>query len=316
MKIIHTFLKIISIPPKKEEKRKMSLIHAYTMKTSNFAGYDKEFDKSAYVFLGIPLDETSTYRPGSRFGPSAIREASQNLESYSLRTRRDVENLRAFDAGDLILNGNIEENLERLQRIIGEIVASQKFPISLGGEHTITYGCVKPLKNTAILSFDAHLDLRDEYLGRRLSHATFMRRIAEAIGSDRIMEIGIRAICNEEVVFAEKGNVEYITSLETMRDTRSKLTGRIHDFLSKFNRFYLTIDVDVLDPSYAPAVGNPVPEGLSPTVLLDLLKVACEHDLVGFDVVEVVPHYDYGVTALQAAHIIFNVLAFIEKNRM
>ncbi|MDQ1278919.1 MAG: Agmatinase [Thermoproteota archaeon] len=286
------------------------------MKTSNFLGQNKEFDESTYVILGVPIDETCTYRPGSRFGPLAIREASQNLESYSLRTRKDVEDAEVFDVGDMILNGTIEESLDRLQHVVGEVLASKKILVSLGGEHTITYGCVKSLKDVAILSFDAHLDMRDEYLGRRLSHATFMRRIAEFIGSDRIMEIGIRAICNEEVAFAEKANVEYITAPEAMRNNRTELTGRIHDFLSKFNRFYLTIDVDVLDPSYAPAVGNPVPEGLSPTVLLDLVQAACEHELIGFDVVEVTPHYDYGITALQAAHIIFNILAFLEKKRM
>lgn len=294
----------------------MSHIRAYTMKTFNFSGYDKELDKSTYILLGVPLDDTSTYRPGSRFGPSAIREASQNLESYSLRMRRDVEDLKVFDAGDLILNGTIEENLNRLQLVVGDILASGRIPICLGGEHTITYGCVKPFKDTAVLSFDAHLDMRDEYLGRRLSHATFMRRIAESIGSDRIMEIGVRAVCDEEIEFAEKGKAEYITSLDVMRDDRRSLIKRIHDFLSKFNKVYLTIDVDVLDPSYAPAVGNPVPEGLSPTSLLDMLQIACEHNVIGFDVVEVSPHYDYGVTALQAAHIIFNVLAFTEKNKI
>lgn len=288
----------------------MSHIHAYTMKTFNFSGYDKEFDKSTHVILGVPIDDTSTYRPGSRFGPSAIREASQNLESYSLRTRRDVDDLKVFDAGDLILNGTVEENLDRLQLVIGEILASGKVPMSLGGEHTITYGCVKPLKDAAVLSFDAHLDMRDEYLGRRLSHATFMRRIAESIGSERIMEIGIRAICNEEIEFTEKWKVEYITSLDVMKDDRHRLIKRIHDFLSKFKAFYLTVDVDVLDPAYAPAVGNPVPEGLSPTILLDLIESTCEYNLIGFDIVEVSPHYDFGITALQAAHIVFNVLAF------
>jgi len=293
----------------------MSHIHTHMMKTFNFSGYDKEFREATYVILGVPLDDTSTYRPGSRFGPSAIREASQNLESYSLRTKRDVEDLKVFDAGDLIINGTVEENLDRLQLVVGEILAAGKVPISLGGEHTITYGCVRPLKDAAVLSFDAHLDMRDEYLGRRLSHATFMRRIAESIGSERIMEIGIRAICNEEIEFAEKEKAEYITTLEVMKDDRRRLIKRIHDFLSKFNKFYLTIDVDILDPSYAPAVGNPVPEGLSPTILLDLIQSACDHNLIGFDVVEVSPHYDYGVTALQAAHIIFNVLAFTNKNK-
>jgi len=186
----------------------------------------------------------------------------------------------------------------------------------LGGEHTVTYGCVKALKDVAVLSFDAHLDMRDEYLGLRLSHATFMRRLIESMGSGRVMEVGVRAVCNEELEFAEKKNVEYITALDVMKNPVSKIVKRINEFLLRFDRFYLTVDMDVLDPAYAPAVGNPVPEGLSQTTLLDLLKPVTRHNLAGFDVVEVSPHYDSGVTAIQAAHTIYNILAFTKKYRI
>lgn len=293
----------------------MSHTQFYTTRTLNFAGYDKGFNEATYVILGVPLDVTSTYRPGSRFGPLAIREASQNLESHSLRAGRDIDDLKAFDAGDLIVLGTVEETLDRLQLVVGEISAAGKIPIVLGGEHTITYGCVKPLKDVAVLSFDAHLDMRDEYIGRRLSHATFMRRICESIGPEKVMEVGIRSVCKEELEYVEKEDVKYITSLEIMKPNLSGVVKRIDGFLSEFKGFYLTIDMDILDPSYAPAVGNPSPEGLSPTVLLDLLQEVCEYNLVGFDIVETSPHYDFGVTAFQAAHIIFNVLAFVEKNR-
>jgi len=188
----------------------------------------------------------------------------------------DVDDSRVFDAGDLIIQGSVEENLHRLQLVFDEIVHSGRTPIVLGGEHTISYGCVNALNDVAVLSFDAHLDMRDEYLGLKLSHATFMRRLIESKGSTNFMELGIRAVCNEELDFVEKENVEYVNRFgynDYYCITNNK---EINDFLSGFHKVYLTIDMDVLDPSYAPAVGNPVPEGLSPTILLDLLKHICE----------------------------------------
>jgi len=294
----------------------MNYMDRYLTKNRNFAEYDSAFSEAKYVVLGAPFDSTSTYRSGSRFAPVAIREASINLESYSLRLGRDIDDLKIFDAGDLIIQGTIEENLSCLRLVIEEIRSAGKIPIVFGGEHTITHGCVQAFNDVALLSFDAHLDMRDEYLGRKLSHATFMRRICESIGSDKILEIGIRAVCNEEIEFVDRENVAYITSLEIIKHDKREVTNKIRNHLSQFEHLYLTIDMDVLDPSYAPAVGNPVPEGLSPTILLDLLQNVCEKNIVGVDLVEVSPHYDYGVTAFQAAHIAYNVIAFIENRSL
>jgi agmatinase len=290
----------------------MKYADLYTHSALKLGGVEGNLDEAKYLVLGVPLDITSTYRPGSRFGPNAIREASLNLESYSLRSGLDVEDLGICDIGDLNVLGDLEGTLQRLRRVIGEALDSKKIPIALGGEHTLTYGCVKAFSEVAVLSFDAHMDLRDEYLGVKLSHATFMRRLQESLGADRIVEVGVRALCREELELAEKANLKYIKSADVIRRGSQWTVKEVKDALSSFERVYLTIDMDVLDPSYAPAVGNPVPEGLSPTILLDIIQPLCDRGIAGLDLVEVAPHYDSGVTAVQAAHIIFNVLAFLQ----
>lgn len=290
----------------------MSYIQLYTSPTLKFGGI-KRAEEAKYAVLGVPFDFTSTYRPGSRFGPAAIREESQYLETYCLRNGLDVEDLSLLDLGDLDIQETIEGTLKRLQLVLQDIIASKKKPIVLGGEHTITYGCAQAFQDAAVISFDAHLDLRDEFLGSRLSHATFMRRLCETIGSDKVTEIGARAVCREELDFAESTGLKYLTSADVNHRGVKSTVKDIQERLSGFSNVYLTIDIDVLDPAYAPGVGNPVPEGLSTTELLDILHGICDHRVVGFDLVEVSPNYDSGITALQASHVIFNMIAFIEK---
>jgi agmatinase len=280
-----------------------------------FCGIEGMRETSKYLLLGVPLDITSTYRPGSRFGPAAIREASWNLETYCIRNGLDVEEFKLHDMGDLNVLGDLDETLERLTQIIGETITSSKIPVTLGGEHTITYGCVKAFDDIAVLSFDAHMDLRDKYLGLGLSHATFMRRLSDSLGADRIVEVGVRALSKEELNYAHKENLRYITARDIKQQKIEQIVKDIQNTLSTFERIYLTIDMDVLDPSFAPAVGNPIPEGLSPHILLNILQSLCDHKIVGFDLVEVSPHYDSGTTSIHAAHILFNVLSFLETTK-
>lgn len=291
----------------------MGYTQLHVSPTLLFSGLSTPFDEADFVLLGVPFDATSTYRPGSRFGPLAIREASENLEAYSLRTGLDLEEeVRLCDLGDLNVLGSVEGTLDRLGTVVGEVVGAGKFPVILGGEHTITYGVVRALGDgVAVLSFDAHMDLRDEYLGSRLSHATFMRRLTELIGPRNIMEVGVRAISREELEFAETNGLRYITGREVI--DREGIADIVGAFLSDHKRVYLTVDMDVIDPSYAPAVGNPFPEGMSPTTLLDILHNVWNDVMVGFDLVEVSPLYDGGQTAIQAAHIVHEVLSIAES---
>jgi agmatinase len=281
-----------------------------------FAGNQLSFEESRYVILGVPFDVTGTYRSGARFAPLAIREASLNIEGYSFRTGMDIEDLKIHDLGDLHFAGDAELTLGRLALVTQDLFDAEKVPVFLGGEHTITLGVLRSLdENVAVVSFDAHLDLRDSYLGLTLSHATFMRRINEDVKPAKILEVGTRAVTREELDYAEESGIGYLTARQIRKDGADKTAETIRDTLAGYSKVYVTIDFDVLDPSCAPAVPNPEPEGLDTTTLLDLLQAVCDKRVVGLDLVEVAPHYDRGVTAIQAAKTLFEVLCFLEKAR-
>jgi len=283
-----------------------------------FSGYQKPFDKAEYTILGVPFDYTSTYRTGARFAPTAIREASLNIETYSFRTGLDLEEIKIHDLGNLDVSANVDETLKRLEIVTRELLEAKKTPIFIGGEHTIALGIVKTLKNTeklVIISFDAHLDLRNEYLGLKTSHTTFMRRINEKIKPQKIIEIGTRAVCQEEIEYAEKRGINYITSLEIQREGLEKTKEKLGRLLEGVENIYLSIDLDVLDPAYAPAVQNPEPEGIDPYTLHELIAEICKKSIIAFDLVEVTPNYDEGITAIQAAKTIFETICQIERNR-
>jgi len=291
----------------------------YVSYSSLFSGFQKAFGDADYVVLGVPFDVTSTYRTGARFGPNAIREASLNIETYSFRSGIDVEELRIHDMGDLHISASTEETLERLARVIGEIFDSGKTPVIIGGEHTITLGVLKGLSNkvskTAVLSFDAHLDLRDEFMGLRLSHTTFMRRLNEQLKPVKILEVGTRAVCREELEYTEKAGIGFITAQQIRRDGIKQTLKVLKQKLADVKSVYVSVDMDVLDPAYAPAVQNPEPDGLESHTLLDILCSVCDKRVVGFDVVEVAPNYDHGISAIQAAKVVFEALCSIEKSR-
>ena len=149
----------------------------FVSQSNVFSGFQKSFEDADYVVLGVPFDVTSTFRTGARFGPNAIRAASLNIETYSFRSDIDVEDVRIHDLGDLHVSTDTEQTLDRLAKVIGEILEAGKMPVVIGGEHTITMGVLKglggDLSQTAVVSFDAHLDLRDEFMGLQLSHTTF-----------------------------------------------------------------------------------------------------------------------------------------------
>jgi agmatinase len=288
----------------------------HTSKIDAFSGFSKPLDESRFVVLGVPFDHTSTYRAGSRFAPRAIREASLNIETYSLRTGIDIENVPIFDAGDLHVVDDVEVTLDRLGKVIKDVLSAQKIPVCIGGEHTITQAPVRSLpKNVGVVSFDAHGDLRDEYGGGKLSHATVMRRITEVVGTDGVLICGLRALCKEEVDFIQAKKIQTITPWEIREVGLGKAVERIRAFTRKFQSTYLTIDTDALDPAFAPGVANPEFNGLTPQELLTLATAVADEKMIGFDLVEVCPHYDTGATAVAAARLIFEVIATAVKSR-
>jgi len=280
-----------------------------------FGGYPKTFEESKHVILGVPFDATSTFRPGARFAPTAIREASLNIETHSFRAGVDIEDLNIHDLGNLDVAGDVHETLRRVELVVKELLNADKLPVLIGGEHTITLGAMRALRDTdvALLGFDAHLDLRDEYMGQRTSHTTFMRRIHEQIRPKAILEVGTRAVCREELEYAEKHGIQFFTTQQIRRDGSEKTVEKLREALDGYESIYLTIDIDALDPAFAPAVQNPEPDGLFTHEFLDILCGICDRRVAIFDVVEVAPQYDHGITAIQAAKTIFEVLCHLER---
>ena len=296
----------------------MSNIDLYTSQSNIFNGIQNQLINAKYAVLGVPFDATSTYRTGARFGPNAIRQASLNIETYSIRSNFDSEHLLLSDLGDLHISSDPKKTIDNLSLVTEDLFTQKKILVTLGGEHTITLGVLKGLKNklkqTALIVFDAHLDLRKEFLGLNLSHTTFMRLINEKIKPAKIIEIGTRAICSEELAYSKKTGITFITSQQIRKVGSKKIANEIKDIISSYQNVYLSLDMDVLDPAYAPGVQNPEPEGIETHTLLDIICSICNNQILGLDVVEVTPIYDNGLTAITASKIILETLSALEKN--
>ena len=297
----------------------MSNRELYVSPSNVFSGFQISFDNADYVVLGVPFDVTSTYRTGARFGPTAIRQASLNIETYSFRSGVDVENIKIHDLGDLHVSTDTGKTLEMLQSVIKDIVSAGKIPVTIGGEHTITLGIAKGLgkaaSKTAIVSFDAHLDLRNEYSGLKVSHTTFMRRTNEEVRPAKIIEVGTRAVCKEELKYAKEANIDFFTTQYIRKEGSALVAKLLKEKLATCKNVYLSVDMDILDPAFVPAVQNPEGDGLGMHHLLDILGSICDERVVGFDVLEIAPDYDRGVSAVQAAKVIFEMLCSLEKSR-
>lgn len=294
----------------------MEGLQLYTSISPRFSGFYKPIEEARYVILGVPYDRTSTYRSGSRFGPSATREASLNIETYSLRSKVDLEEVPMCDIGDLHVVDDVEETLRRVEVVLRDLLKAAKIPVMIGGEHTTTLGAVRSMgKETAVLSLDAHADLREEYSGEKISHATVMRRVAEIVGAENILIVGLRALCREELEFIEKSRLSYLTTQQLRRLSTKAATRAVRTALSGFERIYVTVDMDVFDPAFAPGVGNPEADGLSPDQVLSIISGVCDERVAGLDVVEVAPNYDTGATAVLASKVLFEAICAVEASR-
>jgi len=297
----------------------MSHLELFTSQSNVFSGLQKTFEDAKYVIFGVPFDATSTYRTGARFGPNAIRQASLNIETYSFRSGLDVEDLALYDAGDLHVSTDAQKTVDMTELVVEDILAAGKMPVALAGEHTVTLGIAKGLgakaAKTAIVSFDAHLDLRTEFLGLTLSHTTFMQLISETVKPAKIIEVGTRSVCKEELAYAKKAGVEFFTSQQIIKQGSEQIVKQLKEKLAPYENVYLTVDMDVVDPAFVPAVQNPEPEGITTTALLDIVCALCDKRVIGFDVLEIAPIYDQGVSAVVAAKVMFEMLCQLEKSR-
>jgi agmatinase len=228
----------------------------------------------------------------------------------SLRFGVDLEDVDFTDIGDVGVTLNVDETLQRVRETVKDLVGSGKIPVCIGGEHTVTMGVLQGIGRASLLVFDAHLDLRGTFMGLKLSHASWLRNTIEAALVDKVLVVGARGFCKEEIEYASN-NAEYITPLD-LRNGKGKKS--FASFVKGADRLYISVDIDVLDPAYAPGVGNPEPDGLTVSELYSLLEIITSRNLIGFDVVEVSPPYDLGITSSLAAKTIFELISLTEKN--
>ena len=277
-----------------------------------FIGCGADYDSARIVLFGAPFDSTTSFRPGARFGSSAIRHESFGLETYSPYQDRDLEEIRVFDCGDLELCfGSAEAALRDIEEKAEEILADGKLPFLIGGEHLVTLGAVraavKKYPDLHIIHFDAHADLRDDYLGAKLSHACVMRRCHELTGDGRIHQFCIRSGEKAEFTFAAAHTDMHKFGFDGLRELAEKLA-------RENTPVYLTVDLDCLDPSLFCGTGTPEAGGVRFTELLEAILEAAKTNIVGADVNELAPMLDAsGASTAAACKVVREMLLAIHE---
>ncbi len=277
-----------------------------------FIGCDGDYDYAQIVLFGAPFDSTTSFRPGARFGSAAIRHESFGLETYSPYQDKDLTDIKVFDCGDLELCfGSAEAALKDIEEKAGEILFDGKMPFLIGGEHLVTLGAVRAVAerypNLHIIHFDAHADLRDDYLGAQLSHACVMRRCHELTGDGRIHQFCIRSGDRAEFAFAKAHTDMHKFSFDGLKELTEKLA-------EEHTPVYLTIDLDCLDPALFCGTGTPEAGGVSFTELLDAILTVSKTNIVGADVNELAPMLDAsGASTAAACKIVREMLLAIYK---
>lgn len=272
-----------------------------------FIGCDCDYEEAKMVLFGAPFDSTTSFRPGARFGSSAVRHESFGIETYSPYQNKDLEDTCIFDSGDIELCfGSAEMALKDIEERAAEILEDGKLPLMIGGEHLVTLGAVraavKKYPDLHIIHFDAHADLRDDYLGAKLSHACVLRRCHELIGDGRIHQFCIRSGERAEFAFAKEHTDMYLFGFEGLSETVSELkkTGV---------PVYFTIDLDCLDPSAFPGTGTPEAGGVTFIELLNAILTVAETKVIAADINELAPMLDAsGVSTAAACKILRELL--------
>lgn len=284
----------------------MSFIDLYMNKHPLIANPNTESDVSTILY-GVPFDSTHSYRPGTRFGPDAIRESFNNIEIFMPQFSVDLEEINIEDLGNAKHTVSPKEMIDMVSKVTGELLKKEKPLIILGGEHLITLGSYPSFpKETGFIVFDAHYDLRDQYADTKLSHAAYLRRIIEKQGSEKITHVGARAYVKEELTFKEENKIKTISDWDVRSGNAPKL---IKDAVSVFDNLYVSIDLDVLDPAFAPGVGNPEAVGITSRELYEMICSLEGHKIVGSDIVELCPTFDNGATAAIAARLMSSIIA-------
>ena len=284
----------------------MSYTDLYLTQSPLIISPDNDSEPTASIF-GVPFDSTHSYKPGCRFGPDVIRDAFNNIEIFEPDFGVDLETVNIEDLGNIQHTVSATEMLDMVGKTTSELQKNKNQLVILGGKHLLTFGSYMSFpKDTGYVVFDAHYDLRDQYADMRLSHAAYLRRIVEKRGAENIVHVGARAYVKEELEFLKEYNIQTITNRQ-IRD------GKGPDLLKKatdsFDSVYTSIDLDVLDPAFAPGVGNPEAVGITSRELYDMITSLQKKTIVAADIVELNPTFDNGSTASLAARIISTIIA-------
>jgi agmatinase len=258
---------------------------------ANFMASSRDYEQCSKVIIGIPMDATTSFRPGTRLAPYRVREVSESIEEYSVYQDKSLEEIDFYDAGDIIIPfGNVGESLRRIKVVSQGLVEAGKQVYAIGGEHLVSLPLIKSYHrrypNLVVIQLDAHADLRSDYLGESLSHASVMRHVVEEIGDKSLYQLGIRSATRDELKFAAERTNLYLDQLQDILD---EVIDRIGE-----SPVYLSLDIDVLDPAFAPGTGTPEAGGFSSRELLRVLHRLGKLQVVGFDLVEISPPYEKG----------------------
>ena len=269
-----------------------------------FIGCDNEYDESKIVIFGAPFDSTTSFRPGTRFASKAMRSESFGVETYSTYQDKDLEDIAIFDGGDLELPfGNPSKALNQIEEFTKEIINDNKIPCMIGGEHLVTLGSVravaKKYPDLHVIHFDAHADLRDDYLGETLSHASVIHRVWDIVGDNKIFQFGIRSGDRQEIYWGKDHVFTQKFNFVGLEEVIEKLKGK---------PIYFTLDLDVLDPSVFPGTGTPEAGGVTFMDLLgEILKVS-KLNIVAMDVNELSPFKISNIQTIRGKKRVWKIL--------
>ncbi len=265
------------------------------------------------MIFGVPFDGTSSFRKGSSLAPDSVRKAYTNLESFDVYHNIDFSKLKICDLGDLFESEDVKEVTGNVREVVSMIRSDNKIPIMIGGEHSITSGSISCFKDSTMIIIDAHSDFRDEYMGNPLNHACVTRRSLEVLGPGKIFSVGTRSVSREEFESPEFRKVRFFYSDEVREKGIQSVIKEIEQSVG--SSVYFSIDMDGIDPAYAPGVGTPEPFGLTDVDVRELVRhFASKID--GFDILEFTPVYDNGNTSMLAAKLIQEFIGSRESSRL
>ena len=284
------------------------------MAATRFADAHAKLEDAKIALFGVPYDRTCSFRGGSRYAPRAIRQASYNFETYMMDHGHSLAEIPIADIGDTPSFGPSAEMVAGVSKMATDAIKRGRVPIVLGGEHSLAPAVVKAFpRDIAVLGIDAHLDFRDSYLDDKWSHACSARRCGDHVGVEHVVYMGVRSFSEEEREDMARLGLTFVSVYDVHKQGIAKAVKRALEAVDR-EKVYLTIDIDGVDPAYAPGVGNPEPFGLAPLEVKELLAILAPH-LIGMDLNEVSPAWDFGQTSLLAARLVREAIMTIAKAR-